>query len=76
MSGVSGRVGRPVTRRTSGGAGQREIFRSGRDFWAENGHFWGQNLWNLMDGNGGEDEEKLDPLETKQIHGSKPTKSH
>jgi hypothetical protein len=29
-----------------------------------------------MDGNGGDDGGKLDPLETKKIHGSKPTKSH
>ena len=28
-----------------------------------------------MDGKGGERGEKLDPLKTKQIHGSKPTKS-
>ena len=28
-----------------------------------------------MDGNWGERDGKLDPLKTKQIHGSKPTKS-
>jgi hypothetical protein len=29
-----------------------------------------------VDGKGENDGGKLDPLETKQIHGSKPTKSH
>ena len=29
-----------------------------------------------MDGNGGDDGGKLDPLMTKQIHGSNPTKLH
>ena len=29
-----------------------------------------------MDGNGGDDGEKLDPLKAKQIHGSNPTKLH
>jgi hypothetical protein len=30
----------------------------------------------FMDGKGGKDGGKLDPLETKQIHGSKSTKYH
>ena len=29
-----------------------------------------------MDGKGGDDGEKLDPLKAKQIHGSNPTKLH
>jgi hypothetical protein len=29
-----------------------------------------------VDGSGGKDGGKLDPLETKQIHGSKSTKHH
>jgi hypothetical protein len=36
----------------------------------------GQNLRNFIDGSGGKDGEKLDPLETQQIHGSKSTKLH
>ena len=41
-----------------------------------NGRFQGQNWRDFVDGKVGKDGGKLDPLETKQIHGSKSTKYH
>ena len=56
-------------------SGSTRNFKSGTRFWAENGDFGvkiDEISW-MKDGKLGE---MLDPLKTKQIHGSKSTKHH
>ena len=61
--------------RTSGGLGSTRDLSSGTRFWAE---FWdlGSKLRRFRGWKVGKLGEMLDPLETKQIHGSNPTKHH
>ena len=75
MSGGSWGSGRPVKWRSSGGSGSTRDLSSGTRFWAENGDF-GVKIDEISWMKDGETWEMLDPLETKQIHGSKSTKHH
>ena len=68
----SGARGHGVWGLGSVGTGWAEISR----FRGGNWRFLGQNWGDFGDGCWGKDGGKLDPPETKQIHGSNPTKHH